>query len=563
MGARKNFRTKTEARLSIAANVPSDPQRIVKPMNRWFQWVRRISIAAAITLALSSCAATVPDTDIVRVAIRGPLTTLDPLLVFSYEANSVDEAIFDGLVKIDPRGDVVPDLARVVPSVRNGGISPDGRTITYHLRRAVRWQDGAPFTSADVAFTFDLLRDPHINGPNRAIYGLVSSLQTPDRYTVRVHLLRPYAAAVARLFCIGENGAIVPRHLLQHSRDINRDDFNVHPIGTGPYELVSWARGSSLDLRANPAYFEGSPHIKELELLEVPDDSTLLSLLRTHEIDVATIPPSLIPAVRHDSAVRIIAASTRTAIYLAFNLTRSPFDDRRVRTALALGLDRHRIARVVSLGTARAADSLISPMSWAYAPKNAAPAYDVMRANELLDASGWRRGTHGMRSKNGQPLAIGLVTFQAPAVRAMAVLIQDAWRNLGARVSVRFVSGNMLYGDGLLSKGRYDVALLGQGFDADPDLTEFITGRYVPPLGDNFARYRDADIDRWSDAALRTSNRPARTVLYARIIRRLNQDLPYIPIAWPSTIYAVNTRLRGFKPETLNSDFWNVANWRM
>jgi len=531
-------------------------------VNRWFEWVRRIFIAAAITLALSGCGATVPDTHTVRVAIRGPLTTLDPLLVFSYEANSVDEAIFDGLVKIDPRGDVVPDLARVVPSVRNGGISPDGRTITYHLRRGVRWQDGVPFTSADVAFTFDLLRDPHIDGPNRAIYGLVSSLQTPDRYTVRVHLRRPYAAAVARLFCIGENGAIVPKHLLQHSRDINRDDFNVHPIGTGPYELVSWARGSRVDLRANPGYFEGRPHIKHLELLEVPDDSTLLSLLRTHEIDVATIPPSLIPAGRHDSAIRILTAPTRTAIYLAFNLIRSPFDDRRIRTALALGLDRHRIARVVSLGTARAADSLISPMSWAYTPENAAPAYDVARANELLDASGWRRGSGGMRSKNGQMLAIGLVTFQAPTVRAMALLIQDAWRNLGASVSVRVVSGNMLYGDGLLSKGRYDVALLGQGFDADPDLTEFITGRYVPPLGDNFARYRDVDIDRWSDVALRRSSRPARAVIYARIIRRLNKDLPYIPIAWLSTIYAVDARLRGFRPETLNSDFWNVANWR-
>ncbi len=518
-------------------------------------------ILGAFALLASGCAGPAARDDVVRVAIGGPLVSLNPALAFSFDANAVSEAIFDGLVKLDARGRVVADLATRVPSGSNGDIGAGGRTITYHLRRGVRWHDGKPFTSADVAFTFRILRDPRISGPNRAIYASVAALETPDPYTVRVRLRERSAVAVARLFCIGENGGILPAHLLAHVRDLNSSDFNGHPVGTGPYAFVSWQRASRLTLRANPAYFGGRPRIARLEIVEVADKNTLAALLKTHQVDVASGGASLIPALRDEPSLRLIVAPSRSAIYLCFNVPRPPFDDRRVRRALAFALNRERLARVVSLGTARAAESLIPPFSWGYRRDNGAPSYDPVRSAQLLDAAGWRRGSDGIRRKGGQALEIGLVTFDLPVVRKMAVLLQAAWHDVGANVSLRVVPGNVLFGNGLLAKRTYEVALLGQGFDEDPDLTNFVTSAYVPPLGENFARYRDADVDRWSAAALHGPDRAVRAPFYARIARRLNRDVPYVPLAWESTIYVVSSRLRGFQPETLNSDFWNVAQW--
>ena len=149
---------------------------------------------------------------VVRYAISNDLNTLNPVLGGLAYENAVEEAIFNGLVKLDDHERIIPDLAVDVPSPQNGGVSADGRTITYHLRRGVRWQDGVPVTSADVAFTFARIEDPKVNAPNSAPYTHVASLTTPDPYTVVVHLKAPWAPAIGQLFCDGENGSIIPAH---------------------------------------------------------------------------------------------------------------------------------------------------------------------------------------------------------------------------------------------------------------------------------------------------------------------------------------------------------------
>ncbi len=510
--------------------------------------VARGLLAGAIAASLLACSAPPPAGETVRVAVRGPMVTFSPWLAFSYEQSDVDEAIFDGLVKLDSRGRLVPDLATAVPSQSNGGISPDGRTIVYRLRHGVRWHDGEPFTSSDVAFTYRLLRDPHVSGPNRAAYRAVSSLATPDAYTVRVRLVRPFAAAVSRLFLNGSNGEIVPAHLLAHSRNLDADAFGLHPVGTGPYRFVSWQRSTRVVLAANRAYFAGAPAIGRLEILEVPDADTRAGLVRAHRVDLATLRASDIGALAGDRAVRLLIAPTRSLLYLAFNLRRAPLDRPGIRRALAAALDRPRLVRDVSLGTARVAETLVPPWSWAYEPANGAPAYDPARARAALE---------------GRSIAPQIVTFDAPMVRTLAVLVQAQWRAAGVASTLRIVPGNLLYGDkGLLATGRYDVAILGQGFEADPDMSEYVTTAGFPPAGQNYAGYSETSVDRWSAAALQTGDPLRRRALYGRIQQRLNRDLPYVPIAWISAIYAVNARLSGFDPDTINSDFWNVASWR-
>ncbi|GAC1388434.1 MAG: peptide-binding protein [Vulcanimicrobiaceae bacterium] len=475
------------------------------------------------------------------------MDTLNPALAYSYAANAVSEAMFDGLVKLDAHGVTQPDLALRVPSAANGGLSADGTTLTYHLREDVRWHDGAPFTSADVAFTFKVLRDPHINGANRAVYALVTSLETPDAYTVRVHLRHPSVMAANRLFCVGWNGGILPKHLLGHSRDVNRDAFNQHPVGTGPYAFRSWERGSRLVLQANHHYFAREPQIERLEILEVPNANTLLNLISTRQIDVATVRPALMRSLPKDSPYTVIVAPSPLLLYLVINTARTPLDRRAIRVAMAKTLDRARLARLLTLGIGSVAQSFVAPFNWAYTPRNGAPPYDPHLSDALrgLDIAITHSGTND-----------GDVTRQG------ALLVASAWQQQGARVSIRQVGERVMYGDdGVLARGNFDVAFIGHGFDVDPDITDFVVSRSIPPRSENYARYRDANIDRWSAAALTIYDPQKRAPYYAAIQRRLNRDLPYIPIAWVSIAYAVNPRLHGFQPETTNSDLWNVADW--
>ncbi len=503
---------------------------------------------------------------VVRVYIRSDLNTLNPVLAALYVENYVDEAIFDGLVKLDAGGKAIPDLALAVPSKMNGGVSADGRTITYHLHRNVRWHDGRPFTASDVAFTYAMLRNPKVNAPISMPYDLVKSLRTPGPYTVVVQLSVPFALATTELFCNGYNGEIIPKHLLDQSADFNHDPFGRHPVGTGPFKFSRWDRGSEMLLERNDRYFAGAPLLKRIQVRIVPDTNTALSLVLSHELDVVqNIKPNELPRVRRTAGLRTELARGYDLTFVVFNMKKPPFDDVRVRRALASALDRERIAARAYNGTAIPADSLIPPYSWAYLRDGQAPRTDIAKANELLSSAGWVRGADGIRRKGDRRLSFSLLIFTGNSTAsAIAQQMQGQWRAVGAEALIYPVPPNLMSGPtGPLVSGKFQVALNTYGNWPDPDRSLQLESRYFPPRGQNHARYSQPDVDRWSEAALSTYDVQKRAALYAAIQRRVNRDVPYLPIAWPRFIYAVNARLSGFAPETINSDFWNVQTWKM
>jgi peptide/nickel transport system substrate-binding protein len=226
-------------------------------------------------------------------------------------------------------------------------------------------------------------------------------------------------------------------------------------------------------------------------------------------------------------------------------------------------LDRSRIAQTAFGGTAIPADSILPPYSWAYEKDNGAPPFDVDASNRLLDTAGWRLGSDGVRRKNGKPLSFALINQAGSAPLAkLTVEVQAAWRAVGAQAQIRQVPRNVLFGNpGIETDGKFDAAIDNSATDADPDRSVYIETASIAPRGFNFERYSSADVDRWSEAALATYDRAKRKRYYALIQRRLNEDLPYVPIAWERWVYAVNDRLQHFEPEPIGSDFWNVQTW--
>jgi peptide/nickel transport system substrate-binding protein len=503
---------------------------------------------------------------VVRYAISNDLNTLNPVIGGLAYENAIEEAIFSGLVKLDGRERLVPDLATDVPSPSNGGVSADGRTITYHLRHGVLWQDGQPLTSADVAFTFARITDPNVNAPNSAPYTHVARVSTPDPYTVVVHLKEPWAPAIAQLFCNGENGSIIPKHALEHTTDFNRDAFGVHPIGSGPLQLVRWERGSHIILGPNAHYFGGAPKIKKVDVFIVPDANTRLTMLSARELDVVQIGnPNQVTRLRQLPGYRVDLVQYPAIWFLTFEVTRAPFDDVAIRKALAMALDRRRLVRTTFVGTAVVADSFIPPFNWAYEHDNGAPAFDLPEAQRILEAAGWRVGPDGVRFRGDRKLEFTLSIATGSAIAySLAQQMQQAWREIGANVHIQSFPLNVLRSPtGLWTTGRFDVDLGRLILDPDPDRSANLGSQFMGARGFNNGRYASARSDMLTAKAVAAYDHAARKAVYIQLQRLWNSDLPVVPLAWDEAIYVVNSDMHGFQAEPVNSDFWNVNEWKI
>ena len=501
---------------------------------------------------------------IARVAVQTEPFSLNPALARDVTEVDIEGAVFDGLVKFDDKRELIPDLAVVVPSQENGGISRDGVTLTYHLRPHVLWQDGAPLTSADVVFTYRTLLSKGINSPYTGFYRTyVKSVTAPDAHTVVVRLVRPYAAAVNRVFTAASDGLILPQHILANTRDINTDSFNGQPIGSGPFRVVRWDHGSTIVLRAFDRFFGGAPHLREIDVQIVPNQNTLSAMLGDHELDVAGVIPAEYANVKKLEGYRVELVPSTTLRLLSFNLNHPPFDDVVLRRALVMALDRAAISDHTSNGIGLPATSLIPPDSWAYTAADGALPYDPAGARASLRSDGWTPGADGVLVKDGRRLEFTLVTYAGTSAdQGLPDVLQARWRAIGADVSIRFVPISVMYGEpGIAADGNFDVSLDGFIFETDPDRANYLEPRFDRPHGGNQARYDDPDVTAWSEAASTDYDRSTRAKLYALIATRVNRDAPYVPLHWQRFVYVVNADLHGFKPEPIESDFWNAQEW--
>ncbi|HMF29705.1 MAG TPA: ABC transporter substrate-binding protein, partial [Candidatus Cybelea sp.] len=267
-----------------------------------------------------------------RIAIPINPTQLDPILSQNTIETFADGLIFNMLVTHDQHQRQLPSLAAIVPTVQNGGVSRGGMTLTYHLRHGVRWQDGARFTSRDVKFTWQAIMNPRNNVVSRRGYDQVASMDTPDDFTVVMHMKRIFPPAVDTIFAESDTPmGVLPAHILARYSNINHVPFNAAPIGTGPYQFVRWLRGDRIVLRANPGYFRGEPALKELTLAIIPDDNTTEAQLRSAEADLAIeIPAAVYRGVAGVEGItrQLVDAPVYTAVI--FNVQRPPLDDVRV-----------------------------------------------------------------------------------------------------------------------------------------------------------------------------------------------------------------------------------------
>jgi len=487
--------------------------------------------------------------------------SLNPILARNDDERQIAHLMFDMLLDVDDRGHLIPALALEVPTQRNGGISPDGDTITYHLRHDVRWQDGQPLTAADVIFTWQAIVDPDNDVPSTRGYDLVDLVFAPDSYTVVFRLKRAWAPAVATLFTYGTNPMpILPAHLLQN-QNLRRSDFNLHPIGSGPYKLVRWDRDDRLVLSANDSYFRGKPKTLQLVAQVVPDTNSALTMLRSGQLDWSLQSPAQRLALGRSSNVRFIYVPFSGFGAIAFNCRKSPFDDARLRIAISMAIDRKRLSAGITGGQYAVAESDQPPFGWAHDPSVQLPAFDPQRADRTLDSLGWRRDPDGMRRRGGRMLAMTFTTFPESdtAVRT-AEYVQQMLRERGIDVIVKKVTLAQFYlpasEGGMLLSGRFDLAYVVWRSGLDPDDSDLVTCRGSA----NYSGFCDGKVDALEMRALAVQNPEVRRSLYFQVQQRLAAEVPYDFLYAPTYSYAVQPNVGGFHP-TPFSPTWNAYDW--
>ncbi len=502
-----------------------------------------------------------------RIAMLAEPGTLDPLLQLNDYENFVTRLAFDQLVTVDADGrTLVPRLASVVPTLDNGGIARDGKRITWHLRRDVRWHDGVRFTSRDVAYSFAAIADPKHNIPNRRGFDLIASVATPDPYTVIVRLREPFAPGVTWFFGDGSQYAIVPAHALEREADFNRAAFNTMPIGTGPFRVVRWRHGQQIDLERFDGYYGARAKLAKISVHFVPDEAVIVNQLRTHEIDLATLlTPSGYGLARDIPSIAFALTPIHGAINVVMNTSHQSLRDVRVRRAVAFAIDKAALIRKLTFGAGSIASADLPDFMWAHDPSLRPIRFDPERARALLREAGYAPGPDGIVARNGHPLSLVFAYSGSSATaRAASVQIQASLRAVGIDAVLKSYDSKQLYAGfaagGIFQNGTFDLAYYGMTLGIDPDTSGRFSCRSIPPGGQNYSRYCNRQVDAAERAGLATFDRAARARAYAIVQRRLLDDVPMAYLWYEKNVDAYNDDLHGFRPNPITAS-WNAETW--
>lgn len=508
-------------------------------------------------------------------AARGPS---NELLVIGYDREpdtmnryathileDIESCVVEGLVTNDEQMRIVPVLAAEIPTLANKGVvlRPDGgMDVTWKLRPGVKWHDGVPHTSADVKFTVDAINKGDWKPESVDGFDRISSVDTPDSLTAVVHYKEVYAPYQLQ-FVRGT----LPRHVLE-GRDINSaNDYNRAPLGTGPYKVKEWKTGEYILLEAVPTYWRnGAPaKIRQLLFRFLANTTTRINLLKSGEVHmVALLPWDKVREVQPLTSVRLNKVVGNGYEHVTLNQRHFPaFADVRVRKALAHAVDRATLVATILDGQVSVVNGPIQPLSPAYEPNVATYGFDTTASNRLLDEAGWRRGSDGIRAKDGKRLAFTLITQSGFAIREnVSQALQQAFRDIGVDMQVRLLDGTSI--SAVWFKGEFDAMLHWWQMGADPELTLFFARDRMPPAGRNINYIDDAALTDLLYRSDRTADEAQRDDLLKQAQRRIAELAPEIVLYNTAKVDAVPATLKGFTGNPTNAGpFWNVHAWEI
>jgi peptide/nickel transport system substrate-binding protein len=503
---------------------------------------------------------------VLRIANNSEPDNMNP--VVGNQQIEVDLSMFWGgyLLNWTDDNKFIGELAVGEPTAENGGVSKDGLSITYHLRKGVKWQDGPEFTADDVIFTWQAIMNPKNNVSSRVGYDLITTIDKKDPYTIVVHLKKPFAPFVASFFTMsGTPYPILPKHLLAQYADLNKVAYNDKPVGTGPFIVTNWEHGVLITMDANPNYWRGAPKLKRVEYHIIPNENTLLTGLQAHELDFTfNASASQYEEMKNIAGTRVILTPFTQYSQLGLNLNVPALKDKLVRQALAYATNTDELIQKVSHGVNIPAYSDQPEFLWAYNQNVKKYPYDVVMAGKLLDQAGWKMGADGYRhNAAGERLSIQLTgaTGRQDSIRTQEV-VQAQWRKVGVEAPIKNYQSPQLFASygagGILQTGKFEGGFYSWVNGVDPDDSTLWMCDQFPPAGQNVYHVCDPRIDAQEQIALTHYDMATRKKAYDAIQDYLAEDEPAIFIWYVRRIDIANEDFKGYKPAHAVSQFWNT-----
>jgi peptide/nickel transport system substrate-binding protein len=504
------------------------------------------AFSAAIVLVTATTPARAAAPHVLTFADGLDLTELNPLRPEAAPNVELNYLTMAFLTRYGEHG-LQPELAAVLPTTRNGGISADGKTITFKLRAGLKWSDGAPLTAADVAFTVATIKDAKVNSEFPSTFAEVARVDALDASTAVFHLTKPHGQALEDYFS-SRSAAILPRHLLA-GVDVNTAPFMELPVGAGPFRYTKWVRGDRVELERNPYYALGTPKLAGIIYKMIPTETGTITALRTGEIDVALSAtyPDYVP-VANDPSIKVITRVGVRPSRLTFNVTRPALAEVAVRQALRMAIDRNSILKRSYLGAGVLAETMADAgdPDVAHIPL---VAFDAAGANALLDRAGWKRGADGIRAKNGVRLAVEIIGGAGSSyVDQILELTRENWSAIGVDVTTKRYPLSLMFAPaeagGIMFGGKFDVALFSYGEQsaadaAGPDCKD------LPPNGANFGRFCVRSFQALIDQAEATYDPAIAGKLYREIQVNQAELVPFIVLVMRNELWLYRSNVTG------------------
>jgi peptide/nickel transport system substrate-binding protein len=462
-------------------------------------------------------------------AIAGEPDQLDPHKTSAYFSFEVLENVFDTLVAPDANLEMRPALAQ------SWDVSPDQLNWTFHLRPGVTFHDGTPFTADDVVYSYRRIIDEKLANSDK--FSAVTAVSAPDKATVVIRVKQPTPNLLTNIG--GFKGmAIVER------KNVESGQIATHPVGTGPFAFAGQKSGDSITLTANKNYWGGPPKVAGVTFRFISEPSTALSALQAGEVDwTDSIPPQRVSQLKSDDSLKLAVTPSNDYWYLALNEAKAPWNDVRVRQAIAYGIDRDAIVKATSYGTS-AANQLAIPQGnpW-FTPYNTY-SYDIDKAKDLLHQAGIDKQNLDM-----------LVTSEYPETVTAAQVIADNLAPLGITVNIRTVDFATWLDE--QNNGHFDMLMMGWLGNIDPD--DFYYAQHHTGGSSNAQKFSNPEVDRLLDAGRVETNRDVRADDYAKAANIIADQVSYIYLYNPSVIQAWTPALTGYEARRDGAIRFNTA----
>jgi len=518
-------------------------------------------------------------------------TLLNPHFATGTKDQDGSRIFYEPLASWDPDGNLAPNLAAEIPTVQNGGLARDGKSVTWKLKRGVNWHDGKPFSADDCVFTWEYCSDPATASVSIGTYKDVK-VEKVDSHTIKITFPKP-TPFWADPF-VGVRGMIIPKHLFEAFKGGNSREAptNLKPVGTGPYKFADFKPGDMVRGELNSNYhMPNRPFFDSIEMKGGGDaPSAARAVLQTGEFDYAwnmQVEDEQLKRWEQGGKGKadIVAGGNIEHIQCNFTdpwkevdgerasikTTHPSLSDPAVRQALNLLVDRASMQEQIYGRTGIATANFLNQPS-RFASKSTKWEFNVDKANQILEAAGWKKGSDGIRAKDGKKLKFVYQTsINAPRQKTQAIVKQAAAK-AGIEMEIKSVTASVYFSSDVANPDTYshfytDIQMYTTTMtQPDPEqfmrqfLTEEVASKDNKWQGRNITRWRNDEFDKLHKASESELDPVKRAAMFIRMNELVIQNVVVIPVVFRPRVAAVANTLRA-EQSGWDSDFWALQNW--